>query len=153
MEVVRVDDDRVLSVTKQKDGEEGQDFGFRLRVVPIGVDEDGDEITSCVVDAADVKVQQQRQVLKLGHNERVVLLAVRDNVGLDGMPPDVDTVLTRAAEQLPYDPSSGRDRRREVVRRALEKLLDKGLVVLEDGRVAPVAGRDSEDNQEDTTGS
>lgn len=153
MEVVRVDDDRVLSVTKQKDGEEGQDFGFRLRVVPIGVDEDGDEITSCVVDAADVKVQQQRQVLKLGHNERVVLLTVRDNVGLDGMPPDVNSVLTEAAEQLPYDPASGRDRRREVVRRALEKLLDKGLVVLEDGRVAPVAGRDSEDNQEDTTGS
>jgi hypothetical protein len=41
------------TITKQKDGEDGADFGFALRSVTVGVDDDGDNITSCVVEAAD----------------------------------------------------------------------------------------------------
>src|SRR5690606_20260609 len=103
MEVLRADDDRIISITKQKDGEEGQDYGFKLRVVPIGLDEDGDAITSCVVDEAQVSARDQRQIIKLGHHERIVLQAAVDSVGLDGTPPDVNTVLTLAVENVPYD--------------------------------------------------
>jgi hypothetical protein len=35
-------------VAKQRDGEDGLQFGFRLEVVEIGHDEDGDPVTSCV---------------------------------------------------------------------------------------------------------
>lgn len=50
LEVVRVDDQRAVRVTKQKDGQDGEDLGFMLRPVVLGLDDDGDEVTSCVVD-------------------------------------------------------------------------------------------------------
>lgn len=40
-------DSRVIKVTKSRDGESGREFGFNLEIVQIGVDEDGDPITSC----------------------------------------------------------------------------------------------------------
>ncbi len=47
--VSREGDCRTFTLDKVKDGEDGAKFGFRLEVVKIGVDADGDEITSCVV--------------------------------------------------------------------------------------------------------
>jgi RecA-family ATPase len=41
---------RTLTVTKQRDGEDGRDFGFRLRKVPLGTDKDGDQVFSCIID-------------------------------------------------------------------------------------------------------
>jgi hypothetical protein len=41
---------RTLTVTKQRDGEDGREFGFRLRKVPLGTDADGDPVFSCVID-------------------------------------------------------------------------------------------------------
>lgn len=40
---------RELRITKQKDGEDGKRWGFKLNVVEVGRDADGDAITSCVV--------------------------------------------------------------------------------------------------------
>ena len=37
-------------VQKQKDGEDGQEYRFNLLQSTVGVDEDGDDITSCVMD-------------------------------------------------------------------------------------------------------
>lgn len=41
---------KCAEVTKQKDGEIGEKFLFNLSVVELGVDEDGDAVTSCVVE-------------------------------------------------------------------------------------------------------
>lgn len=41
--------DRSITATKQRDLETGDPLGFRLHPVLLGLDEDGDEITSCVV--------------------------------------------------------------------------------------------------------
>lgn len=41
---------RTVKVSKQKDGVAGMSWVFKLRPVVVGEDEDGDEITSCVVD-------------------------------------------------------------------------------------------------------
>ena len=43
-----------MRVTKQKDAEIGATILFNLRTVSLGQDEDGDEVTSCVVDQANV---------------------------------------------------------------------------------------------------
>jgi hypothetical protein len=45
--------DRIITIRKERDGEDGQRFGFRLEVVEIGKDEDGDPVTSCVAVPAD----------------------------------------------------------------------------------------------------
>ncbi len=49
-EVVRTDDRRAMRLSKQKDGEDSMDMGFELSVITLGLDEDGDPITSCVVE-------------------------------------------------------------------------------------------------------
>jgi hypothetical protein len=49
----REDGTNGVSITKQKDGETGDEFGFRLRQVKVGTDSDGEAITSCVVEERD----------------------------------------------------------------------------------------------------
>jgi phage/plasmid primase-like uncharacterized protein len=49
---------RTWKIEKQKEGEDGLTGNFGLHVVPVGIDEDGDEITSAVVveaDASEIK--------------------------------------------------------------------------------------------------
>jgi hypothetical protein len=43
---------REATVVKQRDGESGGQFHFNLPVVPLGVDDDGDPVTTCVVEPA-----------------------------------------------------------------------------------------------------
>lgn len=43
----------VATVTKQRDMPAGVEIAFRLRSVDLGQDQDGDPVTSCVVEAAD----------------------------------------------------------------------------------------------------
>ena len=47
--VLEVDDGKVTA-TKQRDMETGEPIGFKLRPVIVGLDEDGDQVTSCVVE-------------------------------------------------------------------------------------------------------
>ncbi len=42
---------REVVAAKVKDGEDGPLFSYRLKQVKLGIDDDGDEITSCVVEA------------------------------------------------------------------------------------------------------
>lgn len=44
---------RTLRCLKQKDGEDGWQSQFKLGVVELGMDEDGDPVTSCVVEPAE----------------------------------------------------------------------------------------------------
>jgi hypothetical protein len=44
---------RAAQVTKQRDNAGGETFPFSLKNVTLGVDQDGDEITSCVVESQD----------------------------------------------------------------------------------------------------
>ena len=132
MEVARSNDDRVLSVTKLKDGIEGLEFGFKLNVVTLGLDSDGDELTSCVVLASDTS----RVQVNMGKYERVVYEAVRDAMSLDGIAPDVNTVLDTAVAQIPYDSTvDKRDRRRDLVLKAYKKGIERGFFIEKEGRV------------------
>lgn len=72
IEVVREGDVRALRLTKSKDGEDGLLWGFALEVVQLGVDEDMDPITSCVVVEAAAPAVGGVASRKLGKNEKVV---------------------------------------------------------------------------------
>lgn len=71
LEVYRVGQDRVLTVSKQKDGEDGKEYGFRLVQTGLGIDKDGDGITSCVVVATEntPKRQKPRRGASVPHAE------------------------------------------------------------------------------------
>lgn len=51
--VEKRDQGRVAIVSKQKDGADGQEIGFDLEVIDIGIEDDGDAITTCTVKAID----------------------------------------------------------------------------------------------------
>lgn len=49
IEVKRTGDKRKFKIDKCKDGVDGLEFGFTLKMVDLGTDADGDDITSCVI--------------------------------------------------------------------------------------------------------
>lgn len=52
--IVEAGETKRARITKQKDGEDGIEMLFKLKVVELGQDEDGETVTSCIVEATDV---------------------------------------------------------------------------------------------------
>lgn len=50
VEVTRLVNSRSWSIAKAKDGQDGKDFSFDLKIHNLGKDLDGDEITSCTIE-------------------------------------------------------------------------------------------------------
>lgn len=73
IEVSRDGDRREWKLAKAKDAEDGETHAFKLEVVELGVDEDGDPITSCTVrpDLQPVETLQ-RVRLPQGGNQKVI---------------------------------------------------------------------------------
>jgi hypothetical protein len=73
IEVTRDGDRREWKVAKSQDGEDGEAHPFRLDVVQIGEDEDGEPVTSCiVVPEKSVDDAMRRVKLPSGGNQRIV---------------------------------------------------------------------------------
>jgi hypothetical protein len=142
LEVVRGKDTRAMRVSKQKDGEDGQDMGFSLIVVPVGHDSDGDPITSCVIAHNSSTVADARQAgKKLGSVEAVVMQVLLDGEDMASGGMDRESLLGASIAKLERGESI-KDRRREVATRALKELLSNGRVKNEDGIVKPVVASD-----------
>ncbi|MGA9665829.1 MAG: AAA family ATPase, partial [Gallionella sp.] len=59
--VERHDDARVLTVTKLKDGGDYAQFPFKLLVVPLGIDDDGEVFSSCVIEHSNEAVVAEKK--------------------------------------------------------------------------------------------
>lgn len=121
LEVVREPMGRSLRLTKSKDGEDGLLWGFELDIVTIGVDEDLEPITSCVVIEHEVPISGMVD-RKLGKNEKIVNdviqeIALSQNLGIE-----VKFVLDEAAKRMPEPQDGKRDTRRQKAKQALEHL-------------------------------
>lgn len=120
LEVVREEAGSWVRLSKQKDGEDELRWGFALEKVELGVDEDLEPITSCVVLEADAPAQAgARRVL--GPVERVVMDVVRGQCAADGRA-SVEAVVAEAAGRL-ISPEGARDTRRQRVRQSLNRLV------------------------------
>jgi energy-coupling factor transporter ATP-binding protein EcfA2 len=122
LEVVREEAGRLVRLTKQKDGEDSLVWGFDLEVVELGVDEDLDPITSCVVVETAVPTPAPKTP-KLGTVERIAL-DVAEQLG--GGMASVEAVISGVVERLPVVPGE-RDRRREKAKRAVNHLLESAI--------------------------
>lgn len=131
IEVVQTREYRAATVTKQKDGEDGKEYVFKLAEVVIGEDEDGEPITSCVVEHRDGPAPRQAPDVK--GNPAIVLKALTALIELSGEVTYADA-LEAGVAQLPHDPTK-RDRRRDLVTVAIQTLESKGLISLADGKV------------------
>ncbi|MDI1272342.1 AAA family ATPase [Polaromonas sp.] len=112
IEVRRHGDQREWLVAKSKDGEDGASHPFKLEVVSLGHDNDGDEITSCVVVPDESVRTIQKKMPTLGSNQVIAHNALREplsksvDVDKDGAPPgrpciSLDDALAIVAPLIP----------------------------------------------------
>lgn len=133
--VERAQDHRAATITKQKDGEEGAEFGFKLNTVTIGQDDDGDDITSCVLEHTAVVPKGEQKKDPKGDNEKIVLRVAQALIDLGGDQVPVNALIEASVNQMVLDPTAKRDRRREVVTRAIQSLQVANRISLADGVV------------------
>ena len=122
LEVVRGEGGRALRLTKNKDGEDGLEWGFDLEVVQIGVDEDLDPITSCVVIETAMPVIGAGAVRKLGPVEKIINAVVQEFAVAQSSGIEVAQVLAEAVKRMDPPEDRKRDTRKQRARRALEAL-------------------------------
>jgi hypothetical protein len=134
---------RVASLSKQKDGADGEDFGFQL--VSIGVvdedgqqvkDEDGEQVWSCYVESvADGASPKPRSASrKLGPVETLVMQAAVELCGVVGHT-DATKVVELAARRMPRGKAK-RDQRKRRAEEALTSLSADELVAIQDDKVS-----------------
>lgn len=139
LEVLRDGELRQIRALKEKDARDGAVFQFKLRVIGLGHDEDGDPVTSCVLEhlaeGSEPELKPGRKgtgrVAGLGGREALVLRVAHDLVSLGGDTVSMDALIDHAALQIEHDPAK-RDRRREHTVRAVGSLREKGLLAVED---------------------
>lgn len=140
VEVTREGDRREWKVAKAKDGKDGAGHPFRLEVVDLGEDDEGETATSCVVVPDGTPEQVTRSRLPKGGNQKVVLDALgellrkSETFGRAGAPPvrpclQLEPAVEAIAPRLTCEPK----RQRERVRQALTGLTASGVVTCREG--------------------
>lgn len=135
IEVSRDGDRRGWKLTKAKDGVDGEEHAFRLEVVELGIDDDGDTITSCVVVPDEDAKTATRSKLPKGGNQRIAwdalgeLLRTSKSLGKGGAPAtrpcvELEAAVEAIAPRLAVDSS----RQTERTRQALTGLIASKLV-------------------------
>jgi hypothetical protein len=114
-----------------KDGEEGQEFGFRLLEIPLHgeEDEDGDPITSCVVEANDTgksEIKKRKMLSSEQQAIRDVVLSSMDSEGWAEVEMVVSDVVKGAGDKV-LRPGS--------VRRSIKRLVENGVFAEKGGKV------------------
>lgn len=135
--IERADEHRAATITKMKDGTgEGAEYPFKLETVAIGQDEDGDDITSCVVRFEQTKGARgkaKKAPIK-GVWQQTLVRQLMTLGALTGAPTTTE-LIDAAVAQMPAEEGK-RDRRREQFLRALEALVAADRVSIAGGVVA-----------------
>jgi hypothetical protein len=134
---------RTVTIVKQKDGETGGTFTFRLEVETVGRDDDGTPITSCIVVPTDVASRRApKKPQKLTDRQRIAKQAI-ENLFAAGhgepaptsnhIPSDAKVSLRHSVlEALEVatvaKEISDQRRRREAIGRILESLQSRGVI-------------------------
>jgi hypothetical protein len=139
------------TVTKQRDADAGEAILFNLRSVDLGVDEDGEPVTTCVVEPTDIDLSPSvdpfaRAVAKLSPGARLVYDELGEILKAEGTAvpdaiPDAEIDRSRVAKVASLEAwrdksisaagtASGhsRDTGKRTFNRHLESLRSKGIV-------------------------
>lgn len=141
IEVRREGDRRSWVVAKAKDDSDGAEHFFRLEVVDVGEDADGEQITSCVVVPEESTADVMRRTLppKSG-NQKIIWDAIGELLrnskyfGKAGAPAGRPCVeLEAAVDQLRTRLVVEKKRQTERTRAALTGLIEHGHLILREG--------------------
>jgi putative DNA primase/helicase len=140
LEVAREGGRREWKVEKAKNGQDGATHPFRLVVLNLGDDQDGEPETSCVVEADQGAAEVRRVKLPQGGNQRIVLDALGPlfkasaQFGKAGAPAPRPCIELEAAIASVRDrltcPS---ERRTERTREAITGLVSRGVISCSEG--------------------
>lgn len=117
---------RQAVVNKQRDGEDGMKLEFQLVTAGAGLNAKGEPRTSLIVQPVDPR---RESVSPIKRPTGVAQRAIWDSLGSAMRVMTTDELITAAVSRLVYDPAGGRDRRREIARRAIETMLSNGMLV------------------------
>ena len=126
-------DTRSIRTSKMKDGEQGISYIFKLRTVVLDVDEDGDDITSCIVEFKGAGQAKTEPKKKTGANELAFLDALHNVFGLSDEATGVETSKVHDEFCAQFDPSKRQSYKNQAFKRAKETLLEKGAIFEENG--------------------
>lgn len=132
---------REMRVSKMKDGEDGMRYAFKLEVLEVGLDDDGDAITSCVAVEADVvkpdEGKPSRGVKKLGRVETHIVETIETQVDPFVSDMVMSDFIQLCVDGMPAPEPNRRDVRRQDVQRALRSLTkgDSAPIDIKDGKV------------------
>ena len=126
IEVRRDGERREWLIAKSKDGEDGEAHPFKLEVVELGIDEDGDPVTSCTIKELDATDATGKKRPALGKNQKIARDALGKPLkeatafGMDGAPANrpcinYDAAIDVVAERMPTDASHRKQRAREAI--------------------------------------
>lgn len=136
IEVERTANQRSWSVAKAKDGQDGRNVPFDLKLHVLGVDTDGDQITSCTIAPVQGNIfakpqpkgQSQQSALKAV--ERHIASLVNPTLGIAGSPANsaclkFEDAVSHLSGTLHDKP---KNKRNNEARRLLKALADGGFV-------------------------
>lgn len=131
IEITRNESLRTARVTKQKDGEDGAHWNFTLEPVTLGMDEDDDLITSCVVNY-DVPQEAFTTTKKepKGPVQQLVMAVFMELSQDQSAGIEVEAI---AAEVIRRSADKGKTRRKDSVIRSIEGMAEEGFFDIVDG--------------------
>ncbi|ESS14903.1 hypothetical protein MOLA814_00470 [Betaproteobacteria bacterium MOLA814] len=136
VEVERTATQRSWSVAKAKDGQDGKSVPFELKLHVLGVDADGDEITSCTITPVQGNIfakpqpKGQRQQAALKAVERHIASLANPTLGIAGSPTGTvslsfEDAVSHLSGTLHDKP---KNKRNNEARRLLKALVDGSFV-------------------------
>lgn len=131
IEISKLPSGRKAKVTKQKDGETGLEWGFKLNVIELGANKHGKMITSCVYEAMDEIPLAEKKNKIPGKNEKIALDVFKS---FNAYAVPMDDMIEECVKSMGYD-SSKEDRRRDLSIQAIQSLQKNGLFKIYDNLV------------------
>lgn len=128
-QVSREGDNRLFWVVKMKDGIDGYGWNFKLETVELETDDEGDSVSSCCVEYGEETVQRKPEKKReRSRHENLILDKWTD---LGGGTLKVSDVIDEIVAEMPFVGGT-RDRRRDDLAKALDKLVASGDVTVKD---------------------
>lgn len=134
-----------IKVTKMRDGEDGAEYGFDIDSVPLGHDEDGEEVTTGISIEADLEeVQATKAAEPKGAVQRAIADAFKQYVDDHGRPNPPGTGFAEPGRVLVVDEeaftefSAGKlvgAEKRKRARQAINGLVTKGYFIINGGYI------------------
>lgn len=127
-----------VKVTKMKDGEDGREYHFKLNSVVVGMDEDGEDRTSCIVEHTSESSPSDAPVEQSGDkptSEVQARLLAQMGTYLAGEVTEENFILDIRAI-TPLGPNGIENPSwKALITRPLNKLIAKGLICKSNGRL------------------